>query len=119
MALGAGAYLALLGPQGMRDLGKANMQKAAYAMRRLSSLRGVRAPVLSGPHFNEFLVDFSGTGQTVAEINRALLDRGILGGKDVSTEFPELGQAALYCVTEKRTQSEVDRLIDALDEVTR
>jgi glycine dehydrogenase subunit 1 len=119
MALGAGAYLALLGPQGMRDLGTANMQKAAYAMRRLGALGGVRAPVLSGPHFNEFLVDFSGTGKTVAEINRALLDRGILGGKDVSTEFPELGQAALYCVTEKRTQSEVDRLIDALDEVTR
>ena len=119
MALGAGVYMALLGPKGMRDLGVANMAKAAYAMSRLDSLAGVKAPVFSGPHFNEFLVDFSGTSKTVAEINRALLARGILGGKDVSTELPELGQVALYCVTENRTQSEIDRLVRTLDEVIR
>jgi glycine dehydrogenase subunit 1 len=103
MALGAGVY----------------MQKAAYAMSHLNSLAGVKAPVFGGPHFNEFLVDFSGTSKTVAEINRALLARGILGGKDVSTELPELGQVALYCVTENRTQSEIDRLVRTLDEVIR
>ena len=119
MALGAGVYMALLGPKGMRDLGVANMAKAAYAMSRLDSLAGVKAPVFSGPHFNEFLVDFSGTSKTVAEINRALLARGILGGKDVSTELPELGQVALYCVTENRTQSEIDRLVRSIDEVIR
>ena len=119
MALGAGGYMALLGPKGMRDLGVANMQKAAYAMSHLNSLAGVKAPVFDGPYFNEFLVDFSGTSKTVAEINRALLARGILGGKDVSTELPELGQVALYCVTENRTQSEIDRLVRTLDEVIR
>ena len=119
MALGAGVYMALLGPKGMRDLGVANMQKAAYAMSHLNSLAGVKAPVFGGPHFNEFLVDFSGTSKTVAEINRALLARGILGGKDVSTELPELGQVALYCVTENRTQSEIDRLVRSIDEVIR
>ena len=119
MALGAGVYMALLGPKGMCDLGVANMAKAAYAMSRLDSLAGVKAPVFSGPHFNEFLVDFSGTSKTVAEINRALLDHGILGGKDVSTELPRLGQVALYCVTENRTQSEIDRLVRTLDEVIR
>jgi glycine dehydrogenase subunit 1 len=119
MALGAGVYMALLGPKGMRDLGVANMQKAAYAMSHLNSLAGVKAPVFGGPHFNEFLVDFSGTSKTVAEINRALLARGILGGKDVSTELPQLGQVSLYCVTENRTQSEIDRLVRSIDEVTR
>ena len=119
MALGAGVYMALLGPKGMRDLGVANMQKAAYAMSHLNSLAGVKAPVFGGPHFNEFLVDFSGTSKTVAEINRALLARGVLGGKDVSTELPELGQVSLYCVTENRTQSEIDRLVRSIDEVTR
>ena len=119
MALGAGVYMALLGPKGMRDLGVANMAKAAYAMSRLDSLAGVKAPVFSGPHFNEFLVDFSGTSKTVAEINRALLDHGILGGKDVSTELPRLGQVALYCVTENRTQSEIDRLVHSIAEVIR
>ena len=119
MALGAGVYMALLGPKGMRDLGVANMKKAAYAMSHLNSLAGVKAPVFGGPHFNEFLVDFSGTSKTVAEINRALLARGVLGGKDVSTELPELGQVSLYCVTENRTHSEIDRLVRSIDEVTR
>ncbi|MDA8039626.1 MAG: aminomethyl-transferring glycine dehydrogenase subunit GcvPA [Actinomycetota bacterium] len=119
MALGAGVYLALLGPKGMRDLGIANIQKAGYAMRHLNSLPGVRAPVFSGPHFNEFLVDFNGSGKTVAEINQALLVRGILGGKDVSTEFPQQGQVALYCVTENRTQSDIDRLVHTLEDVLR
>ena len=46
------------------------------------------------------MVNFDGTGKTVARINKALRRRGIFGGKDLSREFPELGQSALYCVTE-------------------
>jgi glycine dehydrogenase subunit 1 len=117
MAIGAGVYLALLGPQGMRELGTTNMAKAAYAMSGLSTVPGVKAPVFQGPHFNEFLVDFGGTGKTVAEVNEALLGHGILGGKDLSAEFPELGQVALYCVTENRSRSDVDRLVQTLAEV--
>ena len=42
-----------------------------------------------------------------------------LGGKDVSAEFPALGAASLFCVTENHTQSEIDRLVDAIAQVTR
>ena len=59
------------------------------------------------------MVGFDGTGRTVAEINRALRERGIFGGKDLSAEFPELGQSALYCVTEVHTKADIDRLADA------
>ncbi len=62
---------------------------------------------------------FDETGQTVSEINRALLARDIFGGKDLSAEFPELGSSALYCVTEVHTQEQIDRLADALEEVIR
>ena len=50
--------------------------------------------------FKEFVVVFDETGRTVAEVNRALREQGIFGGKDLSSDFPELGQSALYCVTE-------------------
>jgi glycine dehydrogenase subunit 1 len=53
----------------------------------------------------------------VAEINKALLERGIFGGKDLSQEFPELGQSALYCVTEIHTQADIDRLAQTVQEV--
>jgi glycine dehydrogenase subunit 1 len=113
----AGVYLALLGPQGMRDLGEAIMQKSHYAMQLLSRIKGVRAPHFAAPHFKEFVVSFADTGKSVSEINRALLDRGIFGGHDLSAAFPELGPSALYCVTEVHTQAQIERLATALEEV--
>ncbi len=115
----AGVYLALMGPQGIAELGETCMRLARYAAGRLGSLPGVRSPRLSGIPFKEFAVDFSGTGRTVQEINAALLDRGIFGGADLSEAFPALGQSALYCVTEAHTRADIDRLIDTLAEVLR
>ena len=53
----------------------------------------------------------------MSQINRELLARGIFGGKDLSLEFPELGQTALYCVTEVHTQEDIDSLASILKEV--
>jgi len=113
----AGVYLALMGPQGMVEIGEGIMARSRYAMLKIDRIDGVRAPLFRSPHFKEFVVNFDGTGKTVAEINRALLARGIFGGKDLTGEFPELGNSALYCVTEVHTQDDIDRLAGALKEV--
>jgi glycine dehydrogenase subunit 1 len=113
----AGVYLALLGPQGMVEIGEGIMARARYAMMQIGQIEGIEAPVFHAPHFQEFAVRFDGTGRTVAEVNAALLKRGIFGGKDLSAEFPDLGQSALYCVTEIHTQADIDRLASALREV--
>jgi glycine dehydrogenase subunit 1 len=113
-AIAACVYLALMGPGGMRDLGLHLLQKAQYLAQRLSALPGVRAPGLKGPFFKEFVVDFNATGLAVAEINQALLRERIFGGKDLSADFPRLGQSALYCVTELVSQEEIDRFIKVL-----
>jgi glycine dehydrogenase subunit 1 len=105
-----------MGPQGMAEIGEGIMARARYAMLQLDRLDGVRSPVFHSPHFKEFVVNFDATGQTVAQINQALLARGIFGGKDLSDEFPALGQSALYCVTEVHTQADIDRLVVALRE---
>ncbi len=114
----AGVYLALMGPRGMVEIGEGIMLRSRYAMSEIDRVKGVRAPVFQSPHFKEFVVNFDGTGKTVAEINRALLARGIFGGKDLTQEFPELGHSALYCVTEVHTEDDIDRLVSALREVT-
>ncbi|MEA2530768.1 MAG: glycine dehydrogenase subunit 1, partial [Thermomicrobiales bacterium] len=67
----------------------------------------------------EFVVDFGGTGKTVKEINAALRERGIFGGHDLSEEFSELGQSALYAVTEVHSKADIDRLASAIEEVVR
>jgi len=110
----AGVYLALMGPQGMRELGEGVMQRARYAMTRLNEIDGVTAPLLGAPHFKEFTVGFAGSGKPVSEIHRALLEEHIFGGVDLSTTFPQLGASALYCVTEQHTKADLDHLIDAV-----
>jgi glycine dehydrogenase subunit 1 len=113
----AGVYLALMGPQGMMEIGEGVMSRSHYAMAHLARIKGIRAPVFHSPHFKEFVVNFDGTGKRVAEINKALLAKGIFGGKDLAQEFPELGNSALYCVTEIHTKDDIDRLVTALKEI--
>jgi glycine dehydrogenase subunit 1 len=113
----AGVYLALMGPQGMVEIGEGIMSRSRYAALQLDKIEGIEAPTFRSPHFQEFVARFDGTGKTVAEVNRALLERGILGGKDLSGEFPELGDCALYCVSEVHTKEEIDRLASTLGEV--
>jgi glycine dehydrogenase subunit 1 len=112
----AGVYLALMGPQGMIEIGEGVMSRSHYAMAHMTRIKGVEAPVFRSPHFKEFVVNFDGTGKTVAEINKALLAKGIFGGKDLTQEFPELGNSALYCVTEVHTKDDIDGLVTALKE---
>ena len=110
----AGVYLALMGPQGMRELAEGIMQRARYAMTRLSEIDGVTAPLLDAPHFKEFAVGFADTGKTVFEIHRALLEERVFGGVDLSASFPNLGPAALFCVTEQHSKADIDHLIAAV-----
>jgi glycine dehydrogenase subunit 1 len=119
-AVASAAYLSLLGPEGLKELGETIMMRAKYAMHKLSLIQGVKAPVFNSPHFKEFTVNFDRTGKKVKSIHQALLKRhGIHGGKDVSKEFPELGQTALCCVTEVHSKNDVDRLALTLSEVLR
>ena len=113
----AGVYLALMGPKGMQEIGERIMQASHYAMAKLSEIEGVKAPVFGSAHFKEFVVNFDETGKTVEEINKALLGHGVFGGKDLTREMPELGNSALYCVTEVHTKADIDRLHDSLLEV--
>jgi glycine dehydrogenase subunit 1 len=106
-----------MGPQGFREIGEAILQRSHYAARRVDELPGVDVKWSDG-FFKEFVVDFGGTGRTVADVNRALRERGIFGGKDLSVSHPQLGQSALYCVTEVHSQGDLDRLAEELREVT-
>lgn len=117
-AITAGVYLALMGPKGMEEVGQTIMQKAQYAAKRMTEIKGVKA-AFSTPFFKEFVVNFDQTGKTVREINKVLLEHKIFGGKDISGEFPELGQSALYCVTEVITKEGIDKLVNALEGVSR
>ncbi|MBI81853.1 MAG: aminomethyl-transferring glycine dehydrogenase [Planctomycetaceae bacterium] len=115
-AITAAVYLSLMGPRGMEETGRTIMQMSQYAAGQLARIGGIQLGFQS-PFFKEFVLDFNQTGKSVAQINESLREHHIFGGKDLSSEFPELGQSALYCVTETKTKADIDTLVNAVQEV--
>lgn len=114
-AITAAVYLSLMGPKGMKETGRTIMQMSQFAAKQVTRVKGVSLQFQT-PFFKEFVLNFNKTGKTVSKINSALLKQGIIGGKDLSKEFPKLGQTALYCVTETKTMEDIQRLVDGLEE---
>ena len=112
-------YMALLGPQGFLELGETIMYRANYAMHLLSKIEGIKVPVFKSVHFKEFTVNFDGAGLSVKEVNERLLKMGVHGGRDISMEFPELGQTALYCVAEIHSKEDIELLAKSLERIVK
>lgn len=110
MALAAAVYLSLVGRQGLRKLAELCYHRAHYAASRIAQVPGYQV-LDRGPFFKEFVVRCP---QPVAAINAALRSKGIVGGYDLSAEYPHLGDAMLLCVTEMTSKGDIDVLVDAL-----
>lgn len=110
----AGVYLALMGPQGMRELGETIMARVRYAMTRLAELPGVAIPFATTLHAKEFVIDLTGAGVRPAGIAARLLDRGVFLGYDLGREDPARAGQFLVAVTEVHTQADIDRLVAEL-----
>ncbi len=113
----AGVYLALMGPEGMRELGENCIKRTRYALKKISALPGVKAPAVGTHFFKEFVVNFDGCNKTVADINARLFNKGIMGGQDLSEIYPQMGQNALYSLTEKHDLGDIDYLINELETI--
>lgn len=110
-ALAAAVAMSALGKQGIRDMARLNLQKAHYARKRLAQVPGV-TPLFDRPFFNEFAVKLS---KPAGEVNRGLLQKGIIGGYDLGRNYPELSGSMLLAVTEVRTRDEIEQLAEALE----
>ena len=115
-AIAAATYMALMGPQGFKAIGETIIQKSHYAINLLSKIKGIN--IFFAPNiFKEFVVNFDNAGKSVKDVNRALLEYNIFGGKDISQEFPKLRNSALYCVTEIHSREDIEKLSNVLKEV--
>ena len=112
-ALRATIFLELLGKQGIKDLARQNIQKANYALDKITQIHGIR-PRFKGVCFNEFILQFE---KPWSEIEGFLLENGVIGGLSVAKAYPELDNCALLCVTESHLKKDLDRLADLLKEV--
>ncbi len=114
MALAATIYLSLLGKQGLRQVANLCFQKAHYAAQQISELNDYTLAYPDVPFFHEFIIK---TPKPVSEINLHLQDHWILGGYDLSQDYPELKNHMLIAVTEKISKEDIDDFVTALEEV--
>ncbi len=114
-ALAAAVHLTWLGPEGLAETGRQCIQKAHYLAERLAQIPGVHLAV-SSPFAREFPVRLPLPAETAVQ---AMADHGYLAGIPLSTDYPELPDALLVAVTERRTRTELDGYASALAEVVR
>lgn len=109
-ALTAAVYLSAVGKTGLQQVAGLCLQKAHYACRELTKLSGFSS-AFGASYFKEFVIRCP---KPVAEINAALLQEKIIGGLDLGVYYPELKNCMLLCVTENRTQDDIDKLVKKL-----
>lgn len=113
VALTAAMYLAYMGKQGLREVAVLCYHKAHYAAAEINRLSGYEV-LTRGAFFNEFVVQCP---KPVAEINEALLKKGILGGYDLEKDYPFAKNQMLVCVTEMNSREQIDALIAGLQSI--
>ena len=106
-ALRAAAYLAALGPQGLRETANLCLQKAHYLAEQLTKLPGVSLKY-ARPFFKEFTVQVPGDA---TKLLQHLLQAGFHGGLPLGQWYPSLANCVSIAVTEKRTRAEMDGFV--------
>ena len=107
IALMGAMHMALLGPEGVRDLAIRNMTACILAKQKLSEISTIALPQLHSTHFNEFIVELPGKASDCL----AYLDGvGIIGGLDMARWYPERSNWILVTVTDQTKAEEIELL---------
>ncbi len=115
LAVGAAAYLALLGPAGLSQLFRTILTKTQYAIRRLSENSKLFVPRFAYPSYQEFVMTLKGKRGAASKLQQKLLARRVQPGKNLSKDFPELGESILTCVTELQSTDTIDSLASNIE----
>ena len=114
MAIAAAVYLSLLGRRGLVELAKHIWYKSHYAAKRLAEVRGVESPLLKG----EFIMDFTvRTPMSSSQLKGKLRERGLVAGIPLAGLAWFTERDLLLTVTEVHTKEDIDRLVDAVEEI--
>ncbi len=94
-AIAASAYLAMVGPVGLKNVALSSHQNASYLCDSLQELEGFDI-AYDNPFYNEFLM------------KSPVIDLGL----DVSRYYPDLKGHRLFACTETLTKTKIDKLVD-------
>jgi glycine dehydrogenase subunit 1 len=104
--------LSWLGTAGLRELALRCARGARYTRQALLGVDGIEAHS-SAPTLREFAVRTPLPAETVVD---RMADEGFLAGVPLADEY---GPGLLVAVTERRTRSEIDAYVAAMEKVVR
>jgi len=103
-------YLSLLGAEGLERVALAS-HKNIRELAQATSKSGSVSRLFNRPVFHEKVL---GLPVPVAPVLARMATQGVLGGFDLSADYPELGNALLVCTTETKNAHDIQRYADAL-----
>lgn len=106
-------YMSILGAEGLERVAANCQQRTTELVNALTSIDGVKC-AFTGSRFHEAALILE---RNVAAVLSALAKRGIVGGYDLTTQYPHLGNALLVCATESRNSADIAAYAQALAEV--
>lgn len=111
MVTAATIYLSLMGAEGLARVARTSHANTSELLKRIVTIRGVER-VFSAPHFHEAVVRLPAQATGVLS---SMLTQGVIGGYDLSIDYPELGdRCMLVCVTETKVAEDLDRYASVL-----
>ena len=106
-------HMALLGPDGLERVAAKSHANTLALLNILTAVEGVET-VFEGAQFHEAVIRISAPA---SDVLRALKAQGILGGYDLSADYPELGQAILICATETKIEADLQKYAEQLERI--
>ncbi len=105
MVTAATIYMALLGPAGLTSVAQTCRRQTERLTGALAGIAGCQRK-WNTPGFHESVIALDRTPRIVLQ---ALRVAGILGGIDLTDDYPELGNALLVCATETKSDADLER----------
>lgn len=110
MVTAATIYMSLLGHEGLRRVALTSQQQTTKLVELLTAIDGVER-AFTAPHFHEAVIRLD---RSVGPLLESLAKQDILGGFDLSKDYPELGNALLVCATETKIDEDLELYASAL-----
>ncbi len=115
-ALRAAIYMATMGPAGLRNAAVVSMQRAHELARRIESMAGYELPFGAQPIFREFVVRCRQASPEQIVADGAA--KGLLPGVAMGRLDKSMADCLLVACTEKRTEADLDAMVDLLEGVS-
>lgn len=106
-------HMSLMGAEGLARAAATCHENTNSLVAQLTAIEGVEQ-VFDAPAFHERVLRLP---RAANDALVALASDDILGGYDLSNDYPELGNAILVCATEQRTEGDIQAYANKLQEI--